>query len=428
MRFVYRPFCFVMCLILLLPLIPQKQVYSYSGGYTIIGDVSIPFADYMPGTFFTKNGYECTCHADNSVDCIANGSGCNCLRYVEIDGKTVDLLAVQCIGFARYCFYRLFGFIDQAQLNGDLFYSAGSIAYGSVTESSVKALFAKLKPGAHIRFKLSGSEHSVILLSQSDSGFTVYQCNADGDNTALANCIISTKTYTWASFASYAYRGIVFANMPYNYPDRLEYSDSPVVTVSSGIYTTTDNLKLRDAASISGAWIDTVPKGTQLFVSEIVGNWGRTVYNGKRGFVSLNYLSYTRKAPELSVSDENITVKNGCIIGVQSGTTAEELISLLTPAGAKADIAAGETVCTGTFITVTDSGGALCTYTAVVVGDLNGDGAVSTADCAVIKQLLMGDEAEAHICFAADINGDGMITTTDYKKLMLTLQRRDNDV
>lgn len=428
MRFVYRTFCFVLCLILLMPLIPQRQAYSYSGGYTIIGDVSIPFAEYMPGTFFTKNGLQCTCHADNSVDCIANGSRCNCLRYVEIDGETIDLLAVQCIGFARYCFYRLFGFIDHSQLNGDLFYSAGSIAYGSVTESSVKALFAKLKPGAHIRFKLSGTEHSVILLSQSESGFVVYQCNADGDDTALANCVISTKTYTWASFASYAYRGIVFANMPYNYPERLEYSDTPDVTVSDGIYTTTDNLKLRDAASTSGAWIDTVPKGTQLFISEIVGNWGRTVYNGKRGFVSLNYLSYTQNVLSISVADENVTVKNGCIIGVQSGTTADELISLLTPTGAKADIAGSETVCTGTFITVTDSRGALCTYTAVVVGDLNGDGVVSTADCAVIKQLLMGNEAEAHVCFAADINGDGMINTTDYKKLMLTLQRRNNDV
>lgn len=422
MRFVYRTFCFALCLVLLLPLIPQRQVYSYSGGYTIIGDVSIPFEDYMPGAFFTKNGYGCTCHANSSVNCVANGSGCNCLRYVEIDGKTVDLLAVQCIGFARYCFYRLFGFIDHSQLNGDLFYSAGSIAYGSVTESSVKALFAKLKPGAHIRFKLSGSEHSVILLSQSESGFTVYQCNYDGD------CGVSTKTYTWASFASYAYRGIVFANMPYNYPERLEYSDSPVTAVSYGIYTTTDNLKLRDAASTSGKWIDTVPKGTQLFISELVGNWGRTVYNGKRGFVSLNYLSYTRKAPNISVADENITVKNGCIIGVLAGTTAEELIGLLTPSGAKADIADDETVCTGTMITVTDSGGALCAYTAVVIGDVNGDGVVSTADCAVIKQLLTGDEADAYIHFAADINGDGMINTTDYKKLMLTLQRRDNDV
>lgn len=428
MRFCCRTFCFVLCLILLLPLIPQRQIYAYSGGYTIIGDVSIPFTEYMPGTFFTKNGYECTCHADSSVDCIASGSRCNCLRYTEIDGKAVDLLAVQCIGFARYCFYRLFGFIDQEQLNGDLFYSAGSIAYGSVTESSVKALFAKLKPGAHIRFKLSATQHSVILLSQSESGFTVYQCNSGGDGIAQADCVISTKTYTWASFASYAYRGIVFANMPYNYPERLEYSDKPVVTEGYGIYTTTDNLKLRDAAGTSGAWIDTVPKGTQLFISELVGNWGRTVYNGKHGFVSLNYLAYTRKAPNVSVADERITVKNGCIIGVRAGTTAEELIGLLTPTGAKAGIDGSEAVCTGTLITVTDSGGALCTYTAVVVGDLNGDGAVSTADCAVIKQLLTGDEADAHVCFAADINGDGMINTTDYKNLKLNLLRRDNDV
>ena len=200
-----------MCTASFVPIVASSS-YEYTDGYVKIGETVIPFREYMPGDYFTKNGSACTCHELSSIDCIASGVYCNCMRFVNIDGQDVDLLSVQCIGFARYCFYRLFGFAD-TYLNTSLFYNAGTLSYGQVTATTVKNLISSVKPGAHIRFKLASSEHSVILLSQNSEGFTVYQCNSGGNGIPNSSCVISTKTYTWESFATYAYRGVLYAKI-----------------------------------------------------------------------------------------------------------------------------------------------------------------------------------------------------------------------
>lgn len=429
LRMIKYTLCIFLCAILLVPNIKCEKAYAYNDGYTLIGDVSIPFAEYMPGTYFTKNGQACVCHANSAVDCVANGVYCNCTRYVNIDGVQVDLLAVQCIGFARYCFYRLFGFIDHPQLNPDLYYNAGTLSYGQVTEAAVKQLFSKLKPGAHIRFKLASSQHSVILLSQNENGFTVYQCNSGGNGIPQASCIVSTKTYTWLSFANYAYRGIVHANMPCNYPERLEYSQTPYEPTNrtDGIYTTTTNLRLRERASTESAWLDTISTGTQIYVAEINGEWGRVIYNGKVGYISLAYTYYTKQAPQLASDTEGVYAKNGYVFGLPVGVKAEDLGKLFSNEGISCDIADNESIKTGAIINITE--GESVVYSAIIVlsGDVNGDGLVSTADCAALQGILMGDATKAHFLYAADVNGDSMQSTTDYKKLKLVLKNKTQE-
>lgn len=413
-------------LLVLLPLasVPtEAEAEGYTDGYTLIGDVSIPFENYMPGTFFTKNGAACTCHYDQSIDCVANGPRCNCLRYVDIDGIQVDLLSVQCIGFARYCFYRLFGFLDSPYTDPDKYYNAGSIPAGQVTAGSVKQLFSALKPGAHIRFRLSASEHSVILLSQNDGGFTVYQCNAGGNGVESSSCVVSTKSYTWESFASYAYRGIVFANMPYDYPERLEYSPLPFETSprESGVYTTTDNLKLREEPDTESAWLDTISAGTRIYVAEISGGWGRVVYNGKLGYISLAYARYTSEAPKLVPTVGDVEVLDGYAVGVPAGTGAAELAAMFTGGVIDTSLAGGETAKTGSFVHIKEGSDVVYTAIVVVRGDVNGDGFISTADCASIQNILTGGAAKRHFILAADVNGDGSVNTPDYKRLRLDL-------
>ncbi|MBQ7647106.1 MAG: hypothetical protein IJS94_07545, partial [Clostridia bacterium] len=171
---------------------PGKRPFAADAA-VYIGDVSLPLKEYPPGSFFTKNGKACSCHYDNSIDCIANGSRCNCLRYVTINGKKVDLLGTQCFGFARYVQYRVFGYHDASSSK---FYSVGSLSKGKVTESAVKNLIQKSKPGAHIRFKLSSSSHSAVLMSYDGKGFTVYHANAGGDGVESKPCVVSTKYYT----------------------------------------------------------------------------------------------------------------------------------------------------------------------------------------------------------------------------------------
>ena len=289
----------------------------------------------------------------------------------------------------------------------------------------MRQLFSALKPGAHIRFKLQNSEHSVILLSKSDGGFTVYQCNSSGNGIGSASCVVSTKTYTWASFASYAFRGVLYANMPYSYPERLEYSDGAFVVDSyePGMYVTTDNLRLREKPGTDSGWLDTLPIGTEIYVPYIDNGWGRVVYGGRMGYISLAYTARKGGDAPLVPAAEGVTVKNGYVTGLPAGLGSAELAALFEGGSAAADLAEGETVKTGTLINAEAADGTVCTYTAVVTGDINGDGYVTADDCDALRSLLNGDETpEEHFRLAADIDGDGMAGTTDYKKLKFLLE------
>lgn len=420
---------YIFVFIFFLSTVPTASVsssYTYTDGYTKIGDVSIPFAEYMPGTYFTKNGLPCTCHDNASVNCVASGADCNCLRFVDFNGESIDLLSVQCIGFARYCFYRLFGFAD-TYLNTSLFYNAGTLNYGQVTASNVKTLISSLKPGAHIRFKLAYSEHSVILLSQNSLGFTVYQCNSGGNGIPQSACVISTKTYTWDSFASYAYRGVLYANMPNDYPSVLEYSDTPfdksVYTV--GTYITTDNLRLRAGNGTSYEHLDTIPFGTTVTVTEVIDNWGKTSYNGIEGWICLDYATYVpEEIPLTPQKDSGIYIKDNFIYGAAAGTVGKDLLKMFEEAGLELNCGEENTVGTGTVVSVTKNGSTVYSATVVITGDTNGDGLVTTADFTNIKAHLSGNTVlEGAFWLAADANGNGVTTTADYKLIALRLSK-----
>ncbi len=398
---------------------------AYSGGYTKVGNVTMPFKEYMPGSFFTKNGSACTCHNDSSIDCVRNGSECNCLRYPIIDGKKVDLLSVQCYGFARYCFYRLFGFLD-SDSNDSKFYNAGTLERGEVTADNVKALFEKLKPGAHIRFKLSSSQHSVVLLSKNSDGFTVYHGNASGDGVASAGCVVSTKAYTWKSFADYAYRGIVFANMPVDYPDNVEYlTESPYEGYSVGDYTTTDNLWLREGAGTDYSKVDLIPKGTRVTVDAIDGEWGRTSYEGQDGWICLRYASFIEgnfvTDSLVPKAGSGISVVDGFVYGVPPKTTADALFALFE--NETLSLSSDQRyIGSGCIISVKVNGENKGQATVIVSGDVNSDGIHSSGDYIVYKAVLNGARTADNIMTkTADMNGDGYISTVDYAILRLSL-------
>ena len=70
---------------------------------------------------------------------------------------------------------------------------------------------------------------------------------------------------------------------------------------------------------------------------------------------------------------------------------------------------------TGAVLTVKDTAGnAVDTYTLVIFGDVNGDGAVTAADGGVVNNASLGGviNGDANV-FAADINGDGAVTAAD---------------
>lgn len=272
---------------------------SYSGEYVDVGGVTLPLAEYMPGSFFTKNGYACTNHA--TADCVSNGSDCNCMRYYPTgDPSTceVDLLAVQCYGFSRLVFYKCFGFIDHS-INASRYYNVGTLYASAISESSVKSLLMKAAPGAHVRLARG---HSVSILSMDDTHITIYHANSGGDGVASASCVVSTICFTWADFATYARAGIEFVHMPNVYPGWI--NTSPDYT--TGKYVTTDYLNLRSQPNTEGTVYLTIPIDTEIQITEIDGDWGKTSFEGYEGWV---YLLYTKQKFEVYITTDALNLR-----------------------------------------------------------------------------------------------------------------------
>ncbi len=171
---------------------------------------SLPLDEYPLGSYFTKNGKRCTCH--NSGNCIASGSACNCMRFWPTGRAStceIDLLGVQCIGFARYCQYRLFGFIDY----GDTAYRftnllGGTLKAGNWSAADAEYYIKKAGTGGHIRI----STHSIVIADISDTGFTTYECNG---KTYGSECRVFARSFTWKSFyQTYGNTTWRYLNMP----------------------------------------------------------------------------------------------------------------------------------------------------------------------------------------------------------------------
>ena len=416
----------VSAMLLILPAVPVSadgadsvsaaSAVTYSGPFVQVGGVTLPLAEHMPGTYFTRDGKACDCHY--SVDCIANGSGCNCMRYYPTGNKEtceIDLLGVQCFGFARLVFYKCFGFIDSSA-NSSLFYSVGSLSSSQVNESSVKNLLMKAAPGAHVRL---AQGHSVSILSMDDDFIVIYHANAGGDGVTTEPCIVSTRRYTWAQFATAAASGILYVNMPYNYPD----SSIILTEKSTGHYKiTSDNgLHHRVATNTQSESYGVIPYGTIIKVTEIDGFWGKTVYNGKTGWV---FLEYTTFYSALSISPSGsvfVRGSDGYIRGTAwkmdfDGFTEHfDKQSLIVTSSSGKDLSAGGYISTGTKVSLLINGEVFDTAVVCLAGDVNCNGILDVGDYLITRRAFFGTfELSAEAKAAADVNGSGDLDSMDY--------------
>ncbi len=430
-----RVVSFLLCFLLSVPLIASAETSeaeaesqadvaavnsAYSGPYVEVGSVTLPLADHMPGSFFTKNGAACTCHY-TSVDCIANGSGCNCMRYYPTGNPEtceIDLMGVQCFGFSRLVFYKCFGFIDHA-MNASLYYSVGSLSRSAVNEGSVKALLTQARPGAHVRLSKG---HSVSILTMDEDFIVVYHGNAGGDGITSQPCIVSTRRFTWAEFATYAAAGIDYVNMPYNYPE-----SSLVLTEKSvGYYriTSDDGLRLREEANTSSAIHAVIPFNTIVRVSEIDGFWGKTEYEGKTGWIFLEYTTFY-SAIEIAPSGSIFRVDDkGYLRGSSWKMSLEEFSehfdkhSLVVKSPSGKLLTAEDYVTTGASVSLIIDGEAADTATVCLAGDVNCNGRLDVGDYIMIRRAYFGTYTlSGAASVAADIDGSGKIESTDYTTL-----------
>jgi len=205
---------------------------DYSANQYVAGRLDVILSEFPVGSYYTFDGKACDHHGSG---CSYFG-GCNCRSYIndpEKKNKQIKFNSIQCMGFAHYCFYKIFGFIDRKEYDTSLYYSLGSISSSDMTAGNCRKLLLQAQTGAHIRI---ANKHSMVYLSGNDKEMTVLHCNAD------AQCGISVKTWTWESFASnFKSWGIGYVNMPKTYPNS---SGKSIVSASRPQYTASSSVKL----------------------------------------------------------------------------------------------------------------------------------------------------------------------------------------
>lgn len=89
-----------------------------------------------------------------------------------------------------------------------------------------------------------------------------------------------------------------------------------IASVKSTTMRTTANLNLRTGAGTNHGIILTIPKGTDVTVTSINGEWASVNYNGNVGYVSANYLTGTNASTPESTTPE---------VGINTALTTDNL-------------------------------------------------------------------------------------------------------
>ncbi len=202
------------------------DAYGTVASYSVkIGNQTIPFSDYPSGSYFTDNGKACASHSNGCS--YSSEAACNCKLYYG----SKNLLAIQCFGFARMVWYRLFGILGHSSESAKYTTVASNVSKGTVTVNYLKNLFmyGDAKPGAQIRTNGNayGVEHSLIYMGCDESYFFTYEGNYDG------HCKVGVIRRTWSEAATYfssTKYGISYVIMPKNYPGYTNIAGAVTVT------------------------------------------------------------------------------------------------------------------------------------------------------------------------------------------------------
>ncbi len=121
---------------------------------------------------------------------------------------------------------------------------------------------------------------------------------------------------------------------------------------------------------------------------------------------------------------------DGYLRVIPAGTTAEQILAALEPAGYISVCKDGSPVSgevgTGMTVEFSPAGSVVQTAVIVVTADVNGDGAITLTDMVQIRSHLLGRSTLSGAALeAADLNGDGNLTLTDMVQLRAFMLGRD---
>lgn len=382
--------------------------------------------EFPVGTYFSKTGKPCTCHGKcNWYD------GCECISVYDDpeNGNEIWLYSIQCMGFSHLCFYKIFGFMGTLSYpqNASRYYSLGKISPSKMTVTNVKNLFKNAKTGADIRVE----GHSMVFLKQDENFIWILQANWDDP------CKIDMRKWSWEDFTSrYKNRGIEYVYMPKDYPESVGEYVPPVMDpdgeVESGyptgkyeITATNSGLRLRSGPGTSYAQLDLIPHATVVNVTEVYDSWGKVLYNGKNGWISLVHTVYVGEDPVLKAT---LTTDRAFVYAETPADFSGITVTKTYPDGtvetlSSADFSVSYSAPTAGDYTATVTAGRLSVTFDIVAlpyGDMDGNGVVNAADAMLIQRGgLTLRQTEG-----ADTDADGKITENDAKTILNYLTGR----
>ena len=111
-------------------------------------------------------------------------------------------------------------------------------------------------------------------------------------------------------------------------------TNTPATSGNTNKYRTTANLNIRTGRGTNYKILTTMPKGTEVAVTEISGGWGKVSYKGHTGYSSMNYLSLVQSTtPSGSQTNYQVDTGSGKGLILRSSRSTSSKVLLSIPNG-----------------------------------------------------------------------------------------------
>lgn len=248
--------------------------------------------------------------------------------------------------------------------------SNGYYSYGKTPKLGAIACWSYNGGGGHVAVveKIENGQITFSNSAWSGNNFYLTYANTSDSNAGGAG---------WWNFQGYIYIGEFSGGQAETLP----------IKYKTGIYKTTAALNMRNGVGTGNSVLLTIPNNTQITITDVKSdsdyNWGYTTYNGKKGWVCMDYCSY------VGAVTQPTTAKPTTQPTTAKPTTQPTTVARPANSGSKPADGLG-------------------------VGDVNGDGYITIVDATMIQQYIssqikLTDEQIAQ----CDFDFDGRITVTD---------------
>jgi hypothetical protein len=275
--------------------------------------------------------------------------------------------------------------------------SNGYYSYGSTPKLGAIACWSYDGGGGHVAV-VEKIENGTITFSNSAwSGSNFYLTTASTSDSNAGGS-------SWWNFQGYIYIGDFSSGT----------TTTTAGTYSTGVYKTNvdDYLNMRSGAGTSYSLVTSIPDAVSLTVTQVQTSggyhWGYTSYNGKSGWVALEFCSYVSALPTTAPTTQPTTAKP-----TTQPTTAKPTTQPTTAKPTTQPTTAPAT----TQPTTTKPVG-------LGVGDINSDGKIDVSDATIIQKYLAHIEelTDEQISYC-DFNFDGEVSIEDVTSLQKYLAK-----